>query len=181
MTIEHASGSSPKLRGFSLPDGIQPFIMIGFGWLAQVVYSLSSSPTSFANAVRVFMLLWFIGASAFFFGTIAAMIFRTRSVDSRTEAGKAKLAPKSRAEESLEEIYDWLTKIIIGLVLVNARQFVMSLGEIGHAIGVAIAPTVQVSEMLLASGQIMGVGSIIYGFACGFLRASFWPRDFSRG
>jgi hypothetical protein len=181
MTIEHASGSPPKLRGFSLPDGAQPFVMIGFGWLAQIIYSLSSSPGSFATSVRVFMVLWFIGASAFFFGTIAAMIFRTRSVDSRTEAAKAKPAPKTRAEESLEEIYDWLTKIIIGLVLVNARQFVTYLGEIGHAIGLAIAPAAQVSDILLASGQIMGVGSIIYGFACGFLRGSFWPRDFSRG
>ncbi len=176
MTIEHITDSAPKLPRLTIPDGAQPFLMIAFGWLAQIIYSLSSSPGNFSVSIRIFMLLWFTSATAFFFGAIAGMIFGMPKSHG-SASSRAKNQPKTRAEENLEQIYDWLTKIIVGLLLVNARQFLSFLGAIGDAIGMAIAPTASPIDIVIVGGKIMGVGSIIYGFACGFLRLSFWSGD----
>lgn len=173
MTIEHSTEALPKFPRLTLPDGVQPFLMIAFGWVAQIVYSISSSPGNISVSIRIFMLLWFTSASAFFFGSIAGMIFGIpRGAHLGDSRGKPQ--PKTKSDENLEQIYDWLTKIIIGLVLVNARQFLTFLGAMGDSIGMAIAPTAAPIDIVIVGGKIMGIGSIIYGFACGFLRLSFW-------
>jgi hypothetical protein len=179
MTIEHSTEALPKFPRLTVPDGIQPFLMITFGWLAQIVYSISSSPGNLSVSIRIFMLLWFTSASAFFFGSIAGMIFGIPRSAGRSDARGRSQSP-SKAEENLEQIYDWLTKIIIGLILVNARQFLSFLGAIGDSIGMAIAPTAAPIDIVIVGGKIMGIGSIIYGFACGFLRLSFWSSGAAR-
>ena len=65
---------------------------------------------------------------------------------------------------------DWLTKIIIGIGLAQFNQIVTFIRQIGDRVGAAVDPTGQYG------GDVIALGSIIIGFATGFLHYYVWAR-----
>jgi hypothetical protein len=66
------------------------------------------------------------------------------------------------ANNNLIEVSDWITKIVIGLTLVNLNELRTMLGSWGYSIGRAtgLPPT---------SGQVIGVTLLLSGFCYGFV------------
>ena len=74
------------------------------------------------------------------------------------------------ANTNLEQISDWLTKILVGVGLTQ-------LGEAPHKIG-ALAQVVGPSLGTGISAQVLAGGSIIYFCICGFIFSYLWTRLF---
>jgi hypothetical protein len=160
----------------------------------ELLYGLTLR--GFVGGLRVFCILWFASGAAFFVGTIGGFLFGVPKA--RTEPGGAERSASKRgtytepsvAENSsnaptpsealiqdlyrdntnLEEVSDWLTKIIIGIGLVEFNQITTLLGQIGDRVGTAVDPTGYYG------GKVIAVGSIVIGFATGFLYYYVWAR-----
>jgi hypothetical protein len=154
------------------------------GWAFELVYGLSSA--GLIGGVRIFCLLWFASGAAFFVGTIAGFLFGVPKARLRVRNGPVESGPlnsvssedpnehtaddKYRDNTNLEEVSDWLTKIIVGLGLVEFNNIITFLGDLGDKIGVAIDPSGNFG------GNVIGIGSLVIGFATGFLHYYVWAR-----
>ena len=93
--------------------------------------------------------------------------------------------PKSRAELSrlptstptsfgentnLEEVSDWLTKIIVGLGLVQFDKIRTFVEELGESVSHSITPEVS------NGSETIAIAAMLYGFVCGFLFYYVWAR-----
>jgi hypothetical protein len=150
-------------------------------WAVELAYGLTSQQ-EFLGGIRVFCLLWFASGAAFFVGTIAGFLFGVPRA--RTEpASKGRSAAAPRPEGSpvdrtslytdntnLEEVSDWLTKIIIGIGLAEFADIKKLLGQVAEQVGLAIDPNHQYG------GSVIALGSMVIGFATGFLYYYVWAR-----
>jgi hypothetical protein len=150
------------------------------GWFVQFLYGLSTQPT-ILGAVRVFSLLWFASGAAFFVGTIGGFLFgvpKVRTI-SLEPVGQHDTPPRPpppdeisvyRDNTNLEEVSDWLTKIIIGIGLAQFREIGSAVLTIGDRIGSAID---QHGDL---GGNVIAIASLIMGFFTGFLYYYVWAR-----
>ena len=135
------------------------------GWVGQLAYGITSQ-TTLAAGFRTFWILWFSGASTFFIGAIIGFLFgipKTRRLLDDPQA-----TPGYVDNSNLEDVSDWLTKIVVGIGLVEIRQIAE----------VAVRASRFIAEQLNDSpgAQTMAMASLVYGFACGFLNYYCWAR-----
>jgi hypothetical protein len=167
------------------------------GWVLELIYGVTSQGLEggfghgLVGGLRVFCLLWFASGAAFFIGTIGGLLFgvpKTRVAPSGAETLSAdRLLSEASGDEgsrhlydntNLDEVSDWLTKIIIGIGLAQFSQVINFLDQIGDRVGKSVDPSGQYG------GYVVALGSIIIGFATGFLRytplrsepENPWPR-----
>jgi hypothetical protein len=170
------------------------------GWSAQLVYSFSFEYSKVAagepfivRAIRTFCILWFVGSGGYFVGMISGFLFgfpksnlgkasaSQLSADSTNIAQGAnpsdapRIAEKTRDNTNLEEISDWLTKIIVGLGLVNAQTILAHIWRFGRYISAAVSGT-PIAEAADLGVSVVAIASAFYGFACGFLFFYMWSR-----
>jgi hypothetical protein len=133
-------------------------------WVIELVYGLSISNQK--DGFRIFAILWFGSGASFFIGTIFGFLFGIPK--SRRRA----TPPEERYDDntSLEEISDWLTKLIIGAGLVEIERIVAFVAACGVALGRAIDPNDQFG------GAAVATGSLVVAFATGFLHYYMWAR-----
>ncbi len=74
---------------------------------------------------------------------------------------------------SLEEISDWLTKIIVGVGLVQAQEIAAALGEAGRAVGSGVFRQPPAAP----AAEVIGVATILTFAVLGFLAAFLWFRQ----
>lgn len=74
---------------------------------------------------------------------------------------------------SLEEISDWLTKIIVGVGLVEAHEIARALGRAGRVVGEGIYK----QEAGSAAAEALGVSTIVAFAVIGFLASFLWFRQ----
>ena len=68
----------------------------------------------------------------------------------------------------MDDISDWLTKIILGLGLVHIEKVITFVNDVGKTAGDAIGPA--------QGAKIISISAMIYGFVCGFLLVYIWTR-----
>lgn len=73
-----------------------------------------------------------------------------------------------KVNTNLEEISDWLTKIILGLGLVHVEKVIRFIGSLGEQVATAIG-TAQ-------GAKAIAVSAMVYGFVCGFIVVYIWTR-----
>ncbi len=110
-------------------------ISIFIAWLIEFVYSLSSEPT-WGRGVSVFCILWFASGAAFFIGTIMGFIFGFPKA--RT---KGMSASGYGDNTNLEEVSDWLTKIIVGIGISQFTKLVALISTFGETVARSMTPT----------------------------------------
>lgn len=100
-------------------------------------------------------------------------------------AGKTSLVGSTAVNRSvspntnLEEVSDWLTKIIVGLTLVHLKTIEQRVMAISHNAASAISATPTDSDVSVATALIVGFSVI--GFLCGYLYTRlFLQGAFSR-
>jgi hypothetical protein len=128
----------------------------------------SAAESDFWTGVRTFCLLWFASAAAFFAGSILGFLFAVPKSLAVQNGTTNKTSSLYRSNTNLEEVSDWLTKIILGLGLVNLGEIVKFTIAAGEATAAAIGP---------AQGAfVMAVCSMIYGFVAAFIIVYSWTR-----
>lgn len=137
-------------------------IAIMVGWLVQLVYCMSVSPTPAIGAAN-FCVLWFSSGAAFFCGTLAGIIFglpRTRIASASPAFSQGNYRPNT----NLEDVSDWLSKIIVGIGIAQFPSIVSAFSNIANIVGKSI-DTGPSGVVIAISGVIYGM---IYGMICGF-------------
>ena len=123
---------------------------------------------------RVFAVGFFlIGASTLTGGFIGFLFGVPRKRLNEQESSGSRYTPNT----NLEQISDWLTKIIVGISLVQAKEIACAVGTVGEWAGPAIA--------VGSIGQVIAVAIVVHylflGFIQGFLLAYLWlPGAFRR-
>jgi len=160
--ILHRIGS-PWRGDAATSGGLLATVLIAWG--VELLFGLSTQ--GFPSGLRVFCILWFASGAAFFVGTIMGFVFGMPKTRSSSEAELA-AGPQLRDNTNLQEISDWLTKIVIGLGIAEFRKIAAVLMAIGTAVGQAISND--------GDGTVMALGSMTVGFVCGFLFHYMWAR-----
>ena len=143
-------------------------LSVALGWGIELLYGLTAE-SDLRSGLRTFSLLWFASGAAFFAGTIGGFLFGVpKSISNPTMTPSPPITNRYKINTNLEEISDWLTKIILGLGLVhieNVIRFVDSLGnEAAKAIGQA------------QGAKLIAISAMAYGFVCGFIVVYIWTR-----
>ncbi|WP_321917805.1 hypothetical protein [Paraburkholderia sp. J11-2] len=158
--------------------------MLALGGIGVIWVGVNSTVAGAVGAV----VLWAIaslavgGVTGFLFGIPRSGIFLTRtstkpasvaggnakSVAADISAMSSQSSDRSaRPNTNLEEISDWLTKIIVGLGLVNLK----AIGTRIHDIAANVAASLQQAPTAwdISVAMAMIVGFSIIGFLCGYL------------
>src|SRR2546421_2352803 len=113
-----------------------PWLVLG-GFLIAFILILALLAWSVSSARFLFAEL-LIGAAAISIGGLLGFLFGMPrgQVDDQTSEGngKSNQAVSYRPSNNLEQVSDWLTKILIGVGLVDLKQLVGTLNALGHAV-----------------------------------------------
>jgi hypothetical protein len=132
------------------------------------------------GAVTSLGLLWSL--SCLTVGLLGGFLFaiprvpNARRVEEKNHKDEETKGQQSETQEriglgintNLEEISDWLTKILVGIGLVEAKTLKVYLGTAGRYIGHALGP----------NGDVIAVGLVIFFLCTGFLAGFLGTRLF---
>jgi hypothetical protein len=136
-------------------------LLIAYGW------SLHAWP--------VFVLEFMVGIAALSVGALVGFLFgipRSRTHD--TPAEQSGNVPDSQGpgygpSTNLEQVSDWLTKILVGVGLVEFNKFREALGSAGEFVAASLNPRV-------ASANIVSQLVMVAFATLGFLASFLWTR-----
>jgi hypothetical protein len=140
-------------------------ISVAGGWIIELFYGLAAEP-DFASGLRTFCLIWFASAAGFFAGSSAGFLFAVPKSISGPDVPASQR--RFKVNTNLEDVSDWLTKIILGLGLVNIDKIIQFINAVGNAAAKAIGPAQGV--------KLMVISSMIYGFVAAFIIVYIWTR-----
>jgi hypothetical protein len=84
------------------------------------------------------------------------------------EANGGGTAPEYRVNTNLEQISDWLTKILVGVGLVQLGAIIDALGDLADYIAAGLGD--------IAAAAAFALGVVVYFAVAGFLLAYLWTR-----
>lgn len=169
MAEEGAPAASRQSSGRE-PDGkfIARYFMIAVagGWLIEGLYGFAAEPDGHAS-IRTFCLLWFASAAAFFAGTISGFLFAVPKAASDSAANSSR-GRRYKINTNLEDVSDWLTKIILGLGLVHVDKVIHFVDSMGDQVASAVGQA--------QGAKIIAISAMVYGFVSGFIIVYTWTR-----
>jgi hypothetical protein len=134
--------------------------MFGFlsGMTGVAAYAFSST-----GSLRIFSVLALVGLASWLGGSLLGFLFGVP----RFQAGEAPNQDGSRIvpNTNLEQVSDWLTKIIIGATLVQLRDLSTGLVTLARAIGADLGAPASST----AAGAV-----ILFFFFAGFMWGYLW-------
>lgn len=150
-----------------------------FGYLTLFLFAVTTSGGN--NWGEILAITVMIGASAFLVGFVLGFIFGVPRVSEEpaelihailTNPESLKTSRhipfKYRVNTNLEQVSDWLTKILVGIGLTQFNTFRQALGEISAQVAMAI-PGLQYAEPIIA-------GSVVFFSLIGFLEGYLLAR-----
>lgn len=155
-------GASERLRGLGRPMRMSPLLPLVAVFLYAAAEGVVSGGQPF---LQVFALGLAITTAALLSGVLLGFLFGLpKTVDSTATTTRARLATNT----NLDQISDWLTKILVGLGLVQV-------GKITHGVsklGASIAPGLGGG----AGARAFAVAILAYSVLDGFLVGYIWTR-----
>lgn len=153
--------------------GLCTLIVIALGIFSIAVYALDT--TNWAAYMRVVSLSTLIGGAFGLLGMLLGFLFGVPITDPRKEEIKDGAGtPLDRAQvgykvnTSLEQISDWLTKILVGVGLTQLQQIPGKIRQAAQALGSGLPGGEQ------HTGFVMAV--LLYAATSGFLLGYLWTR-----
>lgn len=141
------------------------FLITAILILALLAWSVSSARFLFSELL--------IGAAAISIGGLLGFLFgmpRGRADGQTSEGnGESNQAISYRPSNNLEQVSDWLTKILIGVGLVELKQLVGTLNALGRAVEDSLkdAP---------AGTSVVTQGAVVVFLVLGFIASFLWTR-----
>jgi hypothetical protein len=161
---------------------IQVLAVAGGGLI--VLYALCFGPTG--EVLRIAGVGVLVGAAALAAGVLTGFIFGIPREGSPKKAGDQDSSTSDgqtnpiTSNSNLVEISDWLTKIIVGVGLVELNKIPAKLGAISYYVGRSLQPAqccgAPACSDLILSGQSVALAVMIFYFALGFLWGYIWTR-----
>jgi tetratricopeptide (TPR) repeat protein len=131
-----------------------------------------------------------VAGAALLSGFLMGFIFAIPRVGSKEEKTRTAQAEGTQTPDSdpqadpiqfndnLVQISDWLTKIIVGVGLVELHSIPGALGTLSYYLALGLQPAVRAGGVSpaesLASGQVTGLAILIFYFTLGFLLGYVW-------
>ncbi len=106
-----------------------------------------------------------IGACAFAVGALLGFLFGIPQYTARGAANAPTDKASYQPNTNLTQVSDWLTKIIIGVGLVQFGQLTRTLGDLGNS----LEPSLGGDPSGKSFGIAVVVGFFVIGFLCGYL------------
>jgi len=134
-------------------------IVLVSGGLVLCIYSISLGINKFLFTISICAMIAF---TSLIVGAFVGFIFgipRTPATKSSKDIG---------ANTNLEEISDWITKIIVGVSLVQLNQISGGITELGNTVSAGLDNH--------PSSFVFSVSTMIFYFVGGFLLAYLWSR-----
>jgi len=140
------------------------------------------------DVLRILGVGVLVAAAALTAGVLTGFIFGIpREGDTKKHGERGATEPAASDEDAnpvtpnsnLVEISDWLTKIIVGVGLVELKSIPEKLGELSYYVGRSLQPAQcggTPCPDLILSGQSIGLAIMIFYFALGFLWGFIWTR-----
>jgi hypothetical protein len=131
--------------------------------VAIVLYALTQS--SETDKLEVFSVGSIVFAAAFGIGAVVGFLF---GIPRRLQqdAAASPVGQSLAVNTNLEQVSDWLTKIIVGIGLVQ-------IGELADGLD-SVAESVALGDQ--ASAESFALGLLVYSLVDGFLLAYVWTR-----
>jgi hypothetical protein len=107
------------------------------------------------------------GAAGLIGGLVGFLFGIPRAVQRRGQAGDD---PTYQDNTNLEQVSDWLSKIIVGVGLVQVGRVLPALGRLGHSLQAPLGG--------LPSGAAFGLATVCGWTILGFLSVYLWAREF---
>jgi hypothetical protein len=167
---------------------LQMKVLSAFGCFLILIYSLRFWASG--QAPRIFGVGMLVAGAALLSGFLLGFIFAIPRVgDQKGRAATAQpqgaQAPVSGAPNdpvpfnaNLVEISDWLTKIIVGVGLVELHSIKDKLGELSYYLAPGLLPAPSVEPLI--SGQAAGLAILIFYSTLGFLLGYVWTMIYFR-
>src|ERR1700674_1081710 len=136
------------------------------GLIASSIYAIGAG--GFAAAVSIIAVCLLVGGAALLVGSLLGFLFgipRTlQGADTGEDRGPnssgTAAALSYRVNTNLEQISDWLTKILVGLGLTELGSVPRRLDSLGETLGPALGNT--------ASSRVFGIVLVVFFCICGF-------------
>lgn len=164
-------------------------ILAGTGCVLILLYALRFWS---AESAQIFAVGVLVAGAALSGGFLAGFIFGIPRVGGKATAEAADVSGGARASASdaesnsvtpnsnLVEISDWLTKIIVGVGLVELNSIPGKLGALAYYLGPSLRPARCDGKAACAdyvgTGQAAGLTIILFYFVIGFLLGYVWTR-----
>ena len=154
-------------------------ISIVIGWGVELLYTLSSHKDGW-DGIRAFTVVWFASGAAFFGGTTVGVLFglprfqaRTTTPNSNPRDADTRDASGTQLSDNtnLQDVSDWLTKIIIGFGIAQFGEIIQLLGRVTNKVATGMGDADQVS-----GNEVIAASAMVYGAVCGFFFYYFWAR-----
>lgn len=144
------------------------------GLLAVLWYSTSLGPKSGAAPIRAAVVGSLVAGGMMFLGFIIGFLFgipKSHSGNAQREAEQPQNALITNT--NLEQISDWLTKILVGVGLTQVKEINHGLWQFAKDIAQAFGDA--------PASEAFVVAVILYFVLCGFLSGYIWTRMFLAG
>ena len=164
--------------------------LAGFGCALILIYALRFLASG--DSARIFAIAVLVAGAALSAGFLVGFIFGIPRVGGKAVAEAAAVPGGARASayetetasvtpnSNLVEISDWLTKIIVGVGLVELNSIPAKLGELAYYLGPSLRPAAcdgkAASADYIAIGEAAGLTIILFYFVLGFLLGYVWTR-----
>jgi hypothetical protein len=164
--------------------------LAGTGCVLILLYALRFWVSG--EAARIFAIGVLVAGAALSSGFLVGFIFGIPRVGGKAMAEAAAVPGGARASASdaesssvtpnsnLVEISDWLTKIIVGVGLVELNSIPGKLGALAYYLGPSLRPAQCDGKVSCAdyigTGQAVGLTIILFYFVVGFLLGYVWTR-----
>ncbi len=184
MASTQPDGSATKAphNGPDILILIQVLAVAGCGLI--VLYALRFGPTG--EVLRIAGVGVLVGAAALAAGVLTGFIFGIPREGSPKKSGDQDSATSDgqtnpiTSNSNLVEISDWLTKIIVGVSLVELNKIPTKLGALSYYVGRSLQPAqccgAPACADLILSGQSVALAVMVFYFALGFLWGYIWTR-----
>jgi tetratricopeptide (TPR) repeat protein len=155
---------------------VRMWILAAIGCLLILLYSSHfSEPTQLLRILGMGMLL---AGAALLSGFLLGFIFAIPRLGEQ-KAKAATAQPKdSPAADNLVQISDWLTKIIVGVGLVELHSIPRRLGTLSYYLALGLQPASSAGggsgAGTLAEGQVTGLAILVFYSTLGFLLGYVW-------
>lgn len=152
---------------------------IGCLLASLLVVLIASMATAGSGAGIVFVLGIAFTAIGYVIGLLfsvpRALASASESADSSKSQSQASLSTRMYSiNTNLEQVSDWLTKIIVGVGLVEAHSIVLFIGRSAHSLGIGLSS--QQPSLKADAADLLGLGIIVAYPALGFLLGFFSVR-----
>jgi hypothetical protein len=153
---------------FARQIGTATVCLVCFYAVACVVLGFSLSPTWGREAFTIMFAAALIALASAGLGALAGFVFAIPRELQSTESDGDSKSTRYIANTNLEQISDWLTKIIVGISLVQIGKVPGALGDLAHH----LAPLLGSSEASGGVGVVLCITAAVAAFLLGYL----WTR-----